>query len=145
MSEDQDTLPDDHEPPEHERVYYRHNTTGQLAYVVRVDGQDELRYDQGPESPLAPSAARGGLDLGSFTVDSNPRPILESHAAMIAFEADKAVCHVLGKYQLSRREWTGMSDKARLTFMSDGPQTQDRLRRDIWVAITDVARKHAHK
>lgn len=126
--------PDHWEPAPHERIWYNHSQTGDRGYAVRRAGRDGIRYD------------RPAIDEVSFTLGDWQRLVEPSveftnlQIAMVCFEADKKLCWAMGEQDLAKREWVGMTEKARLRWTKDGPPASAKKRVELYTAIQKVMR-----
>lgn len=108
-------LKEDYTPTPDERVWYRRASDGQKGYFCRRGGKDYILLDRPMEEVLLPFRKREWIS------DSQTRPLTKAQVAFIAFEADKAMCQVLGQFELARRDWQMLRDQERLDFIKDGP------------------------
>lgn len=144
MSDESEVLPDDYDPPMHERTYYQHKYQGTRAYIARRRGQDTLRVDRGPASYFIDNKKDGTLPLNDWEPCNEPRPILIAFASQIAFEADRVLCRVRGDYSGAvLLDWQRLNEDERLDFMNKGPKTSDKMRREMWEAVMGVIRRYA--
>jgi hypothetical protein len=121
----------DHDPPQHERVYYRHIDTGQRAYVVTRAGIEKLRIDHGPnvETIIA-------LDPTKWTVDKDVRPINANHLAEVAYVADRMLCQKLALFREAKLEWRDLTVAERQRFTTHGPGDEYPVRARLFAHIT---------
>jgi len=119
------------EPLEHERVYYRHVSTGDLAYAITMDGKPHIKYDRPNEERVLP------FNPSNWTPEDTYRPIPEAQLIQVAFEADKRLCLLLGHHDLARREWISLSETQRIKWTRQGPQSPP-VRQRLYYAIKYV-------
>jgi hypothetical protein len=119
------------EPPEHERVYYRHVSTSDMAYAVTKEGKPYIKYDRPNEERVLPFNPSNWIAVDTY------RPIPEAQLVQVAFEADKRLCLLLGYHDLARREWIGLTETQRIKWMRHGPQVPP-VRQRLFQAIKDV-------
>lgn len=109
-----------YEPTKAQRVYYRHNQTGDRGYLVRREGRDAIRRDR-------PNIDDYTFQLGDWNKEVvEAKRFTEVQIAIIQFEADKKLCWALGLPALGKREWIDLTEKARLDWMKEGPKTPER-------------------
>jgi hypothetical protein len=126
---------DNFDPPEYERMYFRHEKTGDLGYIVRRGGKDMIRMDRPNEELIRPMGQ-------SWLPEKEARKMNRSQVAQVAFEADKRLCLFLGDGERARREWASLSDRERIAWMNRGPKSplpRLRLYRSIMTALKDYA------
>lgn len=104
----------DWEPENDERSYYRHARTGDLGYLVRKDGKDCIRLDRPMEELYQPMT-------DAWVREDEHVPFSRFQVATVAWDADKALCRILGQHVEARSEWSSQSDKERIYFMARGP------------------------
>ncbi len=123
-----DELSDGHwDPAPAEREWYSHRHSGDRGYKVRRNGQDYIRLDRPAEEIVHPFKEH------VWEPDQEYRPMTVAQVAQVAFEADKRLCFYLGKHELSRREWVGLTDKQKQFWMQKGPsETQ---RKELYAGI----------
>lgn len=103
------------DPADHERLFYRHVTTGDLGWLVRREGHDCIRLDR-----PAQEITRLYKEV-EWIPEREHRPLTKLQLVQIAFEADKRLCFFLGKHDLARREWLSMKDEQRIAWSENGP------------------------
>ena len=106
---------DNWDPPDHERVFYRHSTTGDLGWLVRRDGKDCVKYDRPAMDIVRPFRA------DEWIAELEYRPLTRLQLVQVAFEADKKLCYFLGRHELSRRQWLNLSENERIRWSTNGP------------------------
>jgi hypothetical protein len=122
------------EPKEHERTWYRHATTGDRGYSCRRGGKECIRYDR-------PNIDHTVLHRPhDWIPDNTPMKIPEAQLVQVAFDADRKLCLLLGRYDLAKREWIGLTDDQKIKWMRQGPQTPQ-VRRKMYLGIMDVLRE----
>lgn len=124
---DLDERPDHWDPEPHERTYYRHMRTGDLAYMVRREGADVLRYDRPNEEILRKIT-------GEWQREAERVPYSKHQVAAVAFAADRALCAMMGQHKESREQWSSLHEKERLEYMKHGPRAGG-VRDRLWSAI----------
>lgn len=114
-------LPSEWDPAESERIWYRDIQKGDLGYLVRRNGKTMVRLDRPMEDLVRP------FRKNVWQADKEHRPITRHQVAKVAFEADKALCKVLGLHDKARREWQDLPEDMRIAWVEKGPE--DRLER----------------
>lgn len=115
---------------DHQKVWYRHRETGELAYLARVGEKPMLVLDRPNQQILK--------RVSDDWVEEHARyELLPMQRALVALEADKALCKILGLVPLSRRDWTMMRPAERQAWMEVGPEpvgdpARDRARHSLW-------------
>lgn len=107
--------PETYDPPERERVWYRHRQTSDRGWMVRREGKPAIKYD------------RPAFDQYVHNVD-DWEPLHEklpdlsrAVVAQICFEADKKLCWALGHIDLAKRDWNDLHEKVRAKWIDEGP------------------------
>lgn len=132
MTDEQAVNADSHEPLKSQRVYYRHNQTGDRGYIVKREGKDAIRRDR-------PNVDDYTFQLGDWVAEvADARKFTEIQIAAVQFEADKKLCWALGLPTLSRREWVDVPEKQRFDWMKEGPKTPERS--GLYTLIGDYLR-----
>lgn len=126
------------EPKAHERVFYRHRDTGELAYLVKLDGKLKLRMNRPGETILKAFSEELWVKEEAARYDLAPM-----QRAKVAFAADKELCMLLGLPTLARRDWLKMRDHERIAWMSNGPEptgdpVKDRARHRVWRQLSQA-------
>lgn len=103
------------DPQDHERVSYRDSRTGQLGYFVRRGGKDCIRLDRGNQELIVPFVP------GQWVEEGMKRPWTRAQISRVAWEADRALCHLLGDHEKARREWESMHEDDRVEWIRVGP------------------------
>lgn len=131
------TLPDNWDPPDNNRTWYTHQTTGERAYLVRRRGQEMVRLDRGPTVELI---KRLNSD---WALDETRRPLNLGQLARVAYIAHQALCKALGDHESARTEWESLSDFERQCWLNgtgpDGPDEAALLYRVIWRVLSGMA------
>lgn len=115
------------DPPE--KRWYKRVSDGQLGWMVEVNGKDVIRLDRGKSEELVPYR-----DSIWQPVDSD-RPVTRQQVARIAFDADRQLCRQLALHGEARIEWASLTDKARISFVKDGPPADPPMRRKFYEHI----------
>jgi hypothetical protein len=132
------TTTDLQEPQAHDRVYYRNRDTGELAYLVRFGDKTKLRLNRPNELVIV------RLDLNRWFEDDHKGYDLQPmQRALVALEADKALCRLLGLPVLAKRDWARLRDTERIAWLENGPDSigdpaRDRARYALWKAVMGV-------
>lgn len=121
-------LPDEWDPEDDEKVWYRSTMTGDLGWMVRRDGKARIRLDRPQEDITRP------FSKTNWKEDSTHRPMAAMQAIRVAFAADQQLCLALGLHDKARVEWESLSDAARDKWMKEGP-SKPLLRRLVYRAI----------
>jgi hypothetical protein len=129
-ADDDGDQPDNWDPEPHQRTYYRHARTGDLAYLVRRDGSDVLRYDRPNEEILRKLT-------GEWNREPDRVPYSRHQVAAVAFAADRALCAMMGMHKESRDQWSSLHEKERLEYLKRGPRAGG-VRDRLWAAIFDL-------
>jgi hypothetical protein len=114
-----------------ERTYYRHKQTGDKGYLVTVGGEKHIKYDR----PYDPTTMK--FNEAEWDLDKHPEPFSIGQAITVAFEADRALCNILGLYGEGRRSWQSMTEKDRVKFILDGPK-EPPIRIEIYKALRKI-------
>lgn len=120
------------DPPEHQKLFYRHHRTGDLGWLVEVDGSPFIQLDR-----------PGGDQHRKPFRDSEWVPVQESspysraQLVQIAFEADRHLCRLLGRHDLYKREWRGLTREQKKAWMTQGP-TKHPVRKALYQSIMGV-------
>jgi hypothetical protein len=131
MSERVEENPPNWDPAEDDRVYYRHSMTGDRGYLVRRAGKDCIRLDRAQVESVQP------LTRGTWEPEGERRPFTRTQVCMIAFEADRKLCHALGLYGLARLEWQSLSQEVRKAWVLEGP-AKPPIRHDLYKAVFET-------
>lgn len=126
--------PDHYDPPDHERVFYRHTTTGDLGWMVRREGKDHIRLDR-PSHEIVRL-----FKPADWIEEREHRPLTRLQLTQIAFEADKKLCFFLGKHDLARREWLNLKDEDRIAWSQHGPGSGGGRRELFDAVMSSLAR-----
>lgn len=132
------SMSSEHTPvPEHQRLYYRHKDTGDLGYLVQVDGRPKIRLDRPNQVMLRPFSDQ------VWVPDDTARTLQPMQKATVAFMADKQLCLVLGLASEAKRDWTRMRDSERIEWLRNGPRkvndpTVNAVRDHLFAAIMGV-------
>lgn len=116
------------------RLYYRHRTTGDLGYLFELDGKQVIHLDRigDEEANLRPFIEQ------QWQPEEVRRPLTRHQLAIIAWDADKSLCRMLGQGHEARKEWLSLSDAARQQWIAFGPEDgsiRDRLFDSIQKAL----------
>lgn len=130
--------PDNWDPPDHERTYYRHTMTGDLGWLVRRDGKDYIKYDRPSHIMERPFRDQ------DWIAEREHRPLTRLQLAQVAFEADKRLCFFLGLHDQSRREWLSLKDEQRIAWSSAGPPNKGG-RQELYQAVMAALARYAGK
>lgn len=131
-----DTTPAHWDPEPSERIYYRSAKTGNLGWLVRREGADKIRLDRAMQEIIIP------FNKDEWDEERHYKPFSRTQVSLLAFEADKLLCRMLGQHERSRKEWLSLSDKERISWMEQGPGP-DGLRGEVYAALFGVLGKHA--
>lgn len=133
-------LPDNWDPDDSEKVWYRSTENGNLGWMRRRNGKPRIKMDR-PQEDFE-------LDLpfskGRWKVDNDHRPMGLAQTIRVAFEADRQLCSALGLHDKARADWTSLSEGARKKWMEEGPNkplTRRILYRAIRLALEPLTRK----
>ncbi len=77
-----------------------------------------------------------------WVADQEERPMSVAQITQVAFQADNALCKILGMHEQGRRGWVDLSDEQRIDWMEKGP-TNDPTRVAIYKAVMAVLRPMA--
>lgn len=125
--------------PRNKRVWYRHRENGELAYLVRIGEKTMLQLDRPGQQLLR--------KLNDDWVEEHSRyELMPMQRALVALEADKALCKLLGLVPQSRRDWTMMRPAERVAWMENGPEpvndsARDGVRKALWKSTMAVLEK----
>lgn len=128
-------------PDPHERQWFRRITDGQRGFLIRLVNEkgklvDHIQLDRPSE------VIRIKLSPGEWQPDSESRPFSLAQVAMVAFEADRALCRIIGRHDRAEQEWLGLKDEQRRAWMLQGPK-DDPLRARMYYSIMSVLRELA--
>lgn len=120
------------EPEPHERLYYRHHRSGDLGWLVHdKDGNPAIKLDRPGVQNVHPFKDDEWVPLKEYT------PYSRAQVVIVAFEADRHLCRLLGRHDLAKREWRGLSQEQRRAWIETGP-TGHPMRRELYAAIMGV-------
>ena len=118
--------PDDDGPEEH---WVRHRQTGDLGQIVMVDGVQKVKLDRR-------AAFLREYRPGDWIDEVEKRPLTRYQVAAVSFEADKALCAVMG-LSPDPRSWLTISFDDRMAWRDKGPGLPEKSpRQQLWAAIT---------
>lgn len=123
-------LPDNWDPRDDEKVWYRSNQTGDLGWMRRRDGKPRIKLDR-PQEDFDVDVP---FSKDRWKVDNEHRPMGLAQAIRVAFDADKQLCLTLGLHDKARVDWVGLDEVARRKWMEEGPSTP-LIRRIVYRAI----------
>lgn len=121
-------LPDDWDPPENERKFFRETTKGDLGYLVKRGGKTMVRLDRPMEEVILP------FRKNKWAPDVKHRPLGKFQVAQVAFEADRKLCTALGLHEKARRDWMSLTDEQRMLWAERGPKDRPERSR-LWVGV----------
>lgn len=127
------------DPAPHERQYVRNAETGDRGYLIERDGETLVRYDR----PLEVIERR--YNAGEWVPVHDARPMTVMQASMVAFEADKKLCQLLGDWKASRRDWSKMRDVERIDWANGRWPTKQThpAREQLYAAIMATMKDYA--
>lgn len=114
-----------------EKQWVRSRTTGDLGYLIKdPSGVLKVRRDS-PNDPSEFLYTEEGWDL-----ERPPRRLQQQQIAKVAFEADRAVCQMLGLYMEARIDWAKLLPGERLAWAQRGPKGKphEAIRMSVWEA-----------
>jgi len=114
-------LPDDWDPAEDARVYYRDTQTGDLGWLVKRGGKTMVKLDRPMQDLVRP------FRKTVWQADAQHRPLTKHQVTRVAFEADKMLCLALGMHSKAKAEWESLTDQQRIEWVEQGPS--DRVER----------------
>lgn len=128
--ETQVPLPDDWDPEPARRAYYKNSVSGDWGWLVRREGNDVIKLDR----PGVDEIRR--FDPGEWQPRDAPKPLQPAHLAMVAYQADKTLCRVLGGelMRFTKGDWLDLSQEQRRAWIEKGPPTHPD-RRALYAAI----------
>lgn len=126
------------DPADHEKIYYRHTTTGDLGWLVRREGRDCIRFDR-PSHEMVRV-----FKEDEWIAEREHRPLTKYQLTQIAFEADKKLCFFLGLHSEARRDWLSLRDEDRIRWAEKGPPPRGG-RRELWQAVMASLERFAGK
>lgn len=131
----------DWDPDKDKREYYRHALTGDLAWLVKRGGREHMKMDR-PDFDHTVAVYRDDAgNIKGWVPEKEPAPLLSQQAAIIAFEADRA----LGRYTGDRskaKSWIDLREEDRRKWIEDGPTCPPGPRRDLYRAIVKALGPH---
>lgn len=119
----------DEDPPEYEREWVRHATTGDRGYMVVRNGERMVKYDRPGQEMLRKYNEQQWLP------DREKRPFARFHVGRVQYEADAQLCFFLGKYDRYRLKWESLTDGQRKGWIEKGPPKSQEARAMLWTAI----------
>ncbi len=115
------------DPKPSERIYYRSHNTGDLGYLVRRDGKDQVRLDRPEQEIVIP------FRTGEWDPEQKLPGLNRMQKAQIAWEADCKLRYFLGDHQGARKTWLSLREKERIDYAEDGPE--EPASKLLWRAI----------
>jgi hypothetical protein len=113
--------------------------TGDRGYLVRVDGKERVRDEN-----HARTFRDWPYKSGDWVEDNEARPLSRFAVAMVAFEADKALCKLSGDPGQSYREWPNLTPEQRIAWRDKGPSGNP-LRQKVFQAIKAALAEHTQE
>jgi hypothetical protein len=102
------------------KTYVRSRTTGDLGYLIEVDGVTKVRLDR-----PAQNIDKVYSDA-DWAPEESPRRLTIQQIGRIAFEADKAFCLHLGMPNEAKRDWTKLKPAQHQQWAETGPPGPER-------------------
>lgn len=124
--------PLDYDPPREKRRYFRHASTGDLAYLVTRGGKEHIKFDRPFDPTVMPYRE------AEWREEPHAEPMAPAQAVQVAFAADKALCGYLGLPLKAKGDWAGLTDKDRSAWLAYGPLTGPVPRKELYDAIRKV-------
>ena len=128
--------PNNWEPDEHDRMYFRNKLEGNLGYLIKEDGKDKIKLDRPGEHIARP------FKPNEWIQEKETRKFTQAQITQIAFEADKKLCQLLGDWDKGKRDWIGLGDKMRIDWIRYGPDDPP-VRAHLYHAIMGTMSPHA--
>lgn len=124
----------DFDPKPNDREYYRHALTDDLGWLVKRNNREHMKYDR-PEFDHTMAVYRDDQGaIKGWVPEKEPAPLLSQQAAIVAFEADRA----LGRFTGDRskvKAWIDLREEDRRKWIEDGPTCPPGPRRDLYRAV----------
>jgi hypothetical protein len=121
----------DYDPPPDKRRYFRHSSTGDLAYLVTRGGKEHIKFDRPFDPTVMP------FREAEWKEEPHAEPMAPGQAVQVAFAADKVLCRYLGLPLKAKTEWAGLNDKERSAWIANGP-VAPAARQELYAAIRKV-------
>lgn len=102
--------------------------------MVRRNGKDCIKLDRASEELIRPMSLE-------WTPDLEHRPLTRMQVAQVCFEADKRLSVFLGLPDNANKQWLGLRDETRISWIDAGPS--DPIRQKVWAAIREALREHS--
>lgn len=116
------------------KKWYRHRQSGQRGYLVETPEGPKIRVDNEAMEIIRPISE-------GWDEEAELPPINDRQIRIVAFEADRALCQMLGMYGEARKEWIDLRDEERLKWIAKGPPERSDIgsifRRRLWECITE--------
>jgi hypothetical protein len=116
------------DPPEGKRVFFRHYTTGDKAYLVTREGKQHIKYDR----PYDQSTMLFRKE--EWVPDEHPEPFSIGQTIQVAYATDRALCGMLGMHVEAKKQWASLSERERANFMLNGPK-EPAIRAQVYKAL----------
>ena len=115
-----------------EKQYVHHKHTGQRGWIVEVDGEKKVRLDR-PEEILIDFKSKGH----EWMPIDHTLGFSRMQLSMVAYEADRQLCRLLGYYDKANRQWEHLTGNQRRLWSVEGPTT-DVKRMNLYKAIMEA-------
>ena len=125
------------DPKESQREFYRHRLTGDLGWLVRRENREAIKYDRPDHDQWVPVRRDNLGAIIDWVAESPPAPLTLHQAAIIAYEADRALDRFLGNVRKSKA-WIDMGEDFRRKWVTDGPPEKGGVRRLLFDAIVEA-------
>lgn len=119
-----------------EEVTLRHVTEGTIGH--HVPGSDRIRIDL-PNGKTIWKAYHEQQWIRQD--DPAMRPMAPAQIARVCFEADRALCMVMGNHKEGRQMWEAMYEGQRASWIQSGPGEVPEIRLKLYAAIRGVLRE----
>lgn len=122
-------------PPEGERKYYRHSSTGDRGFIVEYpDGTIKMRYCRGESSNYQRDVDFSGQAQNRWISDRQTLPAQPHQLGHLCFVADRELCRVIGLKRQADAKWEDLRPETRRKWVTDGPTVHPHRKR-LWAAI----------
>lgn len=133
-----DELPDEWDPEVKERTYFRDITTGDLGWLVRREGKPHIKLDRPMQDICKP------MRPGQWKEENEHRPLTKYQIGMVTWAADQALCLPLGYHGEIGTEWGDLTDRQRIAWCKDGPDTDSVERKKAFGVLWECLAPLAH-
>jgi hypothetical protein len=127
MSKKTAEAPDEWDPKEHEKEWYRNIISGQRGWKVTRKGDPRVRLADYTND------VNRKLD-GDWVPDDEKRKMTRAQVGQICFEADKKLCFFIGLKENATKQWNDLHEEKRREWIESGPRVHP-VRKAVGEAI----------